>query len=124
MDHRIQQVPSHALLQNKQSKIVKTNSQASSFQTVLGQTQTQLKISKHAQDRLNERNINISSDKWNEIADQVKEAKKKGITNSLVITNEATLLVSAKNHTVVTALDRDEAESRIFTNINGTILLD
>ncbi|MBU5594963.1 flagellar protein [Amphibacillus sp. MSJ-3] len=124
MDHRIQQVPSHALLQNKQPKIVKTNSQASSFQTVLGQTQTQLKISKHAQDRLNERNINISSDKWNEIADQVKEAKKKGITNSLVITNEATLLVSAKNHTVVTALDRDEAESRIFTNINGTILLD
>lgn len=124
MDHRIQQVPSHALLQNKQQKIVKKSSQASSFQTVLGQTQTQLKISKHAQDRLNERNINISSDKWNEIADQVKEAKKKGITNSLVITNEATLLVSAKNHTVVTALDRDEAESRIFTNINGTILLD
>lgn len=124
MDHRIQHVPSHALLQNKQQKIVKSNPQSASFQAVLDQTQSDLKISKHAQARLNERHINISTDKWGKIADQVREAKKKGITDSLVITDEATLLVSAKNNTVITALDRDEAQSRIFTNINGTILLD
>ncbi|WP_440895313.1 TIGR02530 family flagellar biosynthesis protein [Amphibacillus sp. Q70] len=124
MDHRIQHVSSHALLQNKQPKTVKSNPQSTSFRAVLDQTQSDLKISKHAQARLNERDINISSDKWEKIADQVREAKKKGITDSLVITDEATLLVSAKNNTVVTALDREEAQSRIFTNINGTILLD
>ncbi|PEZ81367.1 hypothetical protein CN380_10640 [Bacillus sp. AFS017274] len=34
------------------------------------------------------------------------------------------LLVSTKNNKVITVMDRDEATSQIFTNINGTIILD
>lgn len=34
------------------------------------------------------------------------------------------LIVSAKNNTVITAMDRKEAQTQIFTNINGTIILD
>lgn len=124
MNHRIQHVPQHALLQNRQHKVTQKNNPINSFQSILDQTKSELKISKHAQHRLDERQIHISTDKWQEIADQVNQAKQKGITDSLVITSEATLLVSAKNNTVVTALDRNEAKSRIFTNINGTILLD
>ncbi|PJH69376.1 flagellar protein, partial [Salmonella enterica subsp. enterica serovar Typhimurium] len=33
-------------------------------------------------------------------------------------------IVNAKNNTVVTAMDKQEATSRIFTNINATILMD
>lgn len=124
MHYQIQHVPKQALLHPKQQKITKTHQQTSSFQTILDQTQAELKISKHAQSRLNERKIEISNEKWQEISKQILEARQKGITDSLVITREATLLVSAKNHTVVTALDRHEAQSRIFTNINGTILID
>ena len=47
-----------------------------------------------------------------------------GVTDSLVLTKEAALVVSAKNNTVITAMGRDEASSQIFTNINGTILID
>lgn len=124
MHYQIQHVPKQALLHPKQQKITKTHQQTSSFQTILDQTQAELKISKHAQARLNERKIEISNEKWQEISKQILEARQKGITDSLVITREATLLVSAKNHTVVTALDRHEAQSRIFTNINGAILID
>lgn len=124
MDHRIGHVPTQALIQNTEQRVVKPNQNQASFQSILNQKQSELKISKHAQARLNERQINISDEKWTQIETQVNEAKKKGITDSLVITDEATLLVSAKNNTVVTALDRTEAQSRIFTNINGTILLD
>ena len=124
MHYQIQHVPKQALLHPKQQKITKTHQQTSSFQTILDQTQAELKISKHAQSRLNERKIEISNEKWQEISKQILEARQKGITDSLVITREATLLVSAKNHTVVTALDRHEAQSRIFTNINGAILID
>ncbi len=124
MHYQIQHVPKQALLHPKQQKITKTHQQTSSFQAILDQTQAELKISKHAQARLNERKIEISNEKWQEISKQILEARQKGITDSLVITSEATLLVSAKNHTVVTALDRHEAQSRIFTNINGTILID
>ncbi|NMA90249.1 MAG: flagellar protein [Amphibacillus sp.] len=124
MHYQIQHVPKQALLHPKQQKITKTHQQTSSFQTILDQTQAELKISKHAQSRLNERKIEISNEKWQEISKQILEARQKGITDSLVITREATLLVSAKNHTVVTALDHHEAQSRIFTNINGAILID
>ncbi|WP_067838579.1 TIGR02530 family flagellar biosynthesis protein [Amphibacillus sediminis] len=123
MDHRIQHVPKHALLPAVTGR-TQAKSSTQPFREVLNQAQTsQLKISKHAQHRLNERNITISEDKWKEIAFQVNEAKQKGITDSLVVTNDATLLVSATNQTVVTAMDRQEAQSRIFTNINGTIIL-
>ena len=83
-----------------------------------------LAVSKHAQKRLTQRNIEIDSKTWMEIGDKVKEARKLGVTDSLVLTREAALVISAKNNTVITAMDRDEAKSQIFTNINGTILLD
>jgi flagellar operon protein len=122
LDHRIHQVPQqHALsipAVNKSEKNVSVN-----FKDILAKEQQGLKISKHAVERLNERNISINENQWRTIEQKVHEAKQKGITDSLVVMNEAALLVSAKNNTVVTALDRDEATSRIFTNINGTILI-
>jgi flagellar operon protein len=120
MDHRIQQLHHHALLPNKtQTK----NNSKTSFQDVLAK-EKDLNISKHAKERLTQRNIMIDDNQWQQISEKVWEAKQKGITDSLVLTNEAALVVSATNHTVVTAMDREEASSRIFTNINGTILLD
>ncbi len=83
-----------------------------------------LVVSKHAQERLMERNISISEDHWAKIEEKVSEAKKKGVTDSLVLLKNAALVVSAKNGTVITALDRQEASSKIFTNINGTIVLE
>lgn len=124
MDHRIQQVHQRTLLPNSADG-VRTKQTGTSFHDALKQVQdSSLKVSKHAQARLSERNIEISKEKWQEISTQVAKAKQKGITDSLVVTDEATLLVSTKNNTVVTAMDRQEAKSRIFTNINGTIVVD
>jgi flagellar operon protein len=96
-----------------------------SFKDLLVQEQNRsLKISKHAQQRLAERNIHIDTEQWMQIQKRVWEAKQKGINESLVLTNVAALIVSAKNNTVITAMNREEAKSQIFTNINGTILLD
>ncbi|CDO02229.1 flagellar operon protein [Oceanobacillus picturae] len=123
MDHRIHQLPhQHAL--NVTAPVRQSSSKSNvNFKDVLTE-QTGLKISKHASERLQERNIEIDTKQWEQINDKVKEAKAKGITDSLVITEQAALLVSAKNNTVVTAMNRQEATSRIFTNINGTILMD
>ncbi|WOV86115.1 TIGR02530 family flagellar biosynthesis protein [Sporosarcina oncorhynchi] len=83
----------------------------------------ELKISKHATDRLKERNIHISEVEWAHISDKVNEAKMKGIKESLVLMDQAALIVSAKNSTVITAMDRKEAKDQLFTNIDGTIVL-
>lgn len=37
--------------------------------------------------------------------------------------DQAALIVSAKNGTVITAMERDEAKEQLFTNIDGTIVL-
>ncbi|MDI2589254.1 flagellar protein [Psychrobacillus sp. NEAU-3TGS] len=84
---------------------------------------TELKVSKHANQRLIDRNIHISEAQWQMINDKVAEARSKGVKDSLVLTDQAALIVSAKNATVITAMDRTEANNQLFTNIDGTIVL-
>jgi flagellar operon protein len=86
--------------------------------------ESSLTISKHAKKRLEDRNIEITDASWNKISERVKEAGQKGVKDSLVILRDVTLVVNAPNHTVITALGRNEAASQIFTNINGAIVID
>lgn len=84
---------------------------------------TELKVSKHANQRLEERNISISDAEWKLVSDKVSEARSKGVNDSLVLMEQAALIVSAKNATVITAMNRTEAKDQLFTNIDGTIVL-
>ena len=84
---------------------------------------TQLKLSKHASERLQERQINITANEWHNVSNKVQEASLKGVKNPLVLMEQAALIISAKNSTVITAMDRMEAREQIFTNIDGTIVL-
>ncbi|MBU8768584.1 MULTISPECIES: TIGR02530 family flagellar biosynthesis protein [Cytobacillus] len=93
------------------------------LQTAL-QTEGDLIVSKHAKQRLEQRGIHISAERWKQIEEKVKEAKAMGVKESLVLLDNAALVVSAKNNTVITAMDRKETRTQIFTNIDGTIILD
>jgi flagellar operon protein len=84
----------------------------------------ELKISKHAKERMNERDIQIKDSEWSQLQEKVVEARKKGVNDSLVLMKDVALIVSAKNNTIVTAMNRDETKSQIFTNINGTIVIE
>ena len=94
-----------------------------SFQTILENQKAELKVSKHAQKRLDERNIQISPSHWNEIHEKMLEAKQKGVTDSVIVTKDAVLVASTKNHTIITALDKNNHSDQLITNINGTIIL-
>lgn len=83
-----------------------------------------LKISKHAHERLSQRHITISETEWSHIENKVYEASQLGVKDSLVLLNEAALIINTQNNTVITAMDRKEAKTQIFTNINGTIIMD
>ena len=118
----IQHVPFHPTLTPKQS--VKEAQSNTSFLEHLQQAkQQELKISRHASERMQERNIEISEDEWNHVTSKVMEARDKGVKQPLVLLDQAALIVSAKNATVITAMDRQEAKSQLFTNIDGTIVL-
>lgn len=122
--HPIQSLP----VKRNHQKPVKSNQLAqTSFSLQLQsaiETNSKLTLSKHAKERLAQRGINIGEDRWSKIEDKVKQAKAKGVNDSLVLLRDAALIVSAKNNTVITAMGRQEATEQIFTNINGTIVLE
>ncbi len=82
-----------------------------------------VKLSRHAMERLETRNIHLSASEWNQIHDKMREAKKMGVNDSLVLTKDAALVVNTPNNTVITAMDLQEAKSHVFTNIDGAILI-
>ncbi|ARF18455.1 TIGR02530 family flagellar biosynthesis protein [Sporosarcina ureae] len=114
-------VPSPPLIHQGQ---IQAQSKQSFLEHLQQATQPEkLKISKHANDRLQERGIQMTDAEWARITEKIDEAKRKGIRDSLVLTDQAALIVSAKNSTVITAMNRMEAKDQLFTNIDGTILL-
>lgn len=120
----LHRIPSHPIIRQGQA-LVSTPSPKQTFLEHLNNAvqPAELKISKHASERLAERNIHISDAEWAHVNEKVNEAKLKGIKESLVLMDQAALIVSAKNSTVITAMDRMEAKDQLFTNIDGTIVL-
>ncbi|KOS63004.1 flagellar protein [Lysinibacillus agricola] len=118
----IHRVPLHPSIRQTQPKPLQTQQ---SFKAHLQEAtnQQELKVSKHAHERIIERNIEITEQEWQVVSDKVFEAHSKGVKQPLVLMDQAALIVSAKNATVITAMDRTEAKQQIFTNIDGTIVL-
>jgi len=108
---------------NTENKSRTTNTNFADHLQAAIKNDTNLTISKHAKTRIEQRNIEISSEDWKKISEKVTEAKQMGVNESLVLLDHAALIVSAKNQTVITAMDRSETNSQIFTNINGTIII-
>lgn len=126
MDHRIHQLQHHPLttIKNKPSARTEQTKPFQQFMQEAIQEKSSIKITKHAQKRLQDRNITIDDAQWTRLNEKLNEASNKGVQESLVVMKNAALIVNAKNQTVITAMNRSEAESQIFTNINGTILMD
>lgn len=120
----IQHVPLQPTYHAQQKLNVKVATKNSFLEHLQKATDSQeLKISKHANERLIERNIHISTEEWQVVSDKVFEARSKGVDQPLVLMDQAALIVSAKNATVITAMERAEAKNQLFTNIDGTIVL-
>lgn len=101
-----------------------------SFQDVLRQKQNQaimdaseLKFSKHAAARLNEREIILTDSQSIRLENGVKQASEKGINESLVLVDSLAFIVNVPNRTVVTAMDQTETNSNVFTNIDGAVII-
>jgi flagellar operon protein len=80
-------------------------------------------FSQHAQERLKSRNINFSANDLAKLEGAVNSVAMKGGKESLVMMGDAALVVSIKNRTVVTALDKMQMQGNVFTNIDSAIVL-
>ena len=95
-----------------------------SFQDILSSTKEQavdnLKFSKHANERLATRNINLSAEQIERLENGATKAREKGIRESLVMVDDLAFIVNVKSNTVITAVG-DKTDS-IFTNIDGAVI--
>lgn len=82
----------------------------------------ELKFSKHALNRLSDRNIELDSKQLERLYDGARKAGQKGIRDSLVLVDQLAFIVNVPNHTVVTAMDSTATDENIFTNINGAVI--
>jgi flagellar operon protein len=99
--------------------------QSGSFQEILSgeiSNQDTVKFSKHAQTRLESRNIELGADDLKKLGGAVDVASQKGVQDSLIVMNGLAFIVSVRDRTVVTAMPMDEASSNVFTNIDGAVI--
>lgn len=83
----------------------------------------EVKFSQHAQDRLKARNITFSANDLANLEGAVNSVAQKGGKESLVMMGDAALVVSVKNRTVVTALDKLQMKGNVFTNIDSAVII-
>ena len=93
------------------------------FADVLAGQQTKVKFSKHANERLRDRRIDLSDQQLAKLDDTVERMAEKGARESLIYMNDMAFLVSVKNRTVITAMDGTSAKENIFTNIDSAAIL-
>ncbi len=114
------------LKSTKVSASEKNNQAASPFGDILQSKQaagdtSELKFSRHANERLASRNIDLTDEQLERLENGAKMASEKGINESLVMVDNLAFIVSVKNNTVITAVN--DGEDKVFTNIDGAVII-
>lgn len=93
-----------------------------SFEAILEKELAGVKFSKHAQERLESRNINLSEADVSSINKAVSLAAEKGSQDSLVFLRDMAFVVSVRNKTVVTAMQGENLRENVFTKIDSAVV--
>ncbi len=78
-----------------------------------------VQFSAHAVKRLEERSLQISPNDIERLNNGVKEVNAKGAKNSLIMVDDTAFVVSVRNKMVITAIDKTQTSSNVFTNIDS-----
>lgn len=87
-----------------------------------GQISGGVRFSAHAQERLAAGNIRLSQGQLNRLTEAVGRAAAKGARDALILLGDVALVVSIKNRTVVTAIDKPRLTENVFTNIDSAVI--
>lgn len=112
----------------RQNHIVPKGS--ASFTDILQQLQKNQKLhfSAHAQNRLQDRDIQLTPESLDKLTDAVNRAADKGARDALVLMpgaasgDDLALVVSVANRTVITAMDGEHLNDNVFTNIDSAVI--
>ncbi|MCQ2080706.1 MAG: flagellar protein [Lachnospiraceae bacterium] len=121
----IEQLQDQYLSPNKTNNTQKT-SEGLSFKDILTQKSgvgEEVKFSKHAANRLSSRNIELTDEQLGRLNEGTLKAQSKGIKESLIMVDSLAFIVNIPSNTVVTAMNQEETQDNIFTNIDGAVII-
>ena len=82
-----------------------------------------LMFSKHAGERLKQRNITLSDEQMKRLESGAQKANEKGIRESLVIMDSLSFIVNTRSNTVITAMEQSSDADNVYTNIDGAVII-
>jgi flagellar operon protein len=105
--------------QNQQQSTV-----SKSFEDVLANVKTkEVTFSKHATQRLNDRQVKLTDHEIERVSEAMDRASKKGIKDAVILLEGKVLIANIPSKTIITASKSSDLEEQIITNINGAILI-
>jgi flagellar operon protein len=107
--------------QNQQVTKKKGNQE---FQRILNeslQRGTGLKISDHARERMEQRNITLSQQDLGKLETAIDSLERKGASESLMIYKDYAFIASVRNRTIITSMDHNEVD--VITNIDSAVII-
>lgn len=79
-------------------------------------------FSGHAIQRVQRRGIELGEGTLQRLGEGVDRAAGKGARESVVFVDSTAFVVSVRNRTVITAVDRDHMKDHVFTNIDSAVI--
>ena len=70
-----------------------------------------------------EERIKAIEEQMTRLEEGTEKAILKGIKESLVIVDDLSFIVNTRNRTVITAMDQNNNEDNIYTNIDGAVII-
>jgi flagellar operon protein len=92
------------------------------FGEVLAEKTAQVQFSGHALQRVRRRGIEVDGQTLQRLQSGVDRAAGKGARESVVFVDSTAFVVSVRNRTVITAVDRDHMKDHVFTNIDSAVI--
>ena len=80
-------------------------------------------FSKHASERLSQRNIQLTPQEVSRINAGLDKAAQKGIKETLIMMDNRAFIASVGNKTVITAAVDEQLKENVFTNIDGAVIV-
>ena len=92
------------------------------FAGVLQQAAGGLQMSRHAQKRIDRRDLDLDAPRLERLNTAVTNAAQKGARQSVVMLDGLAVVVNVRDRTVVTAMNTEGGRQRVFTNIDSVVI--
>jgi flagellar operon protein len=92
------------------------------FDEVLRGHVSSLRFSQHALQRVTRRRIDVEGATMARLDAGVARAAAKGARDAVVFVDGTAFVVSVRNRTVITAVDREHMREQVFTNIDSAVI--